>query len=322
MKPYSLPSIINPLYVIITGLLGIAIVVEMYAVTFPIPGDKTGIDFVQAPSFITWAFLIAVLFSVVSILLIPTWQILIRLFQHLWVHNPVRMRRSVISLIIVTIIFLIFLVVFFVLPHNQTIQYFPNPPDPEGIGPRFRLIYIYVALCLLPIFLGMLLLNDVAAQLNEQISTVIKHEKKLFEFITDYLGYQNLLQNYLIAMAVIAALNPIITAAYFSTGVEMGQYLIEKFPRQGIIIYGLILTMLMLFIYVPTYLNLSQVGRNLRDAVHPISSIENLGDTLAKREPLEKLLQTKNGLIENLKSGAFSLTPLVASIFATLFHFG
>ncbi len=82
MKPYNLPQIIHPLYILVTGILGLALPIYMYFWNFPAPNDASGLKFVSAQSFLTWVFLIAVLFSTISIILIPAWVIFIRLFRH------------------------------------------------------------------------------------------------------------------------------------------------------------------------------------------------------------------------------------------------
>ena len=42
MKVYDLPRIVHPLYVLVTGVLGIAMVIYMYIGTFPYQNDNIG----------------------------------------------------------------------------------------------------------------------------------------------------------------------------------------------------------------------------------------------------------------------------------------
>jgi hypothetical protein len=113
------------------------------------------------------------------------------------------------------------------------------------------------------------------------------------------------------------SLNPIVAAAYFSTWNEAGLFSSGVFPAQSIIVYGLIFTLLLILIYVPTYVTLSDVGRELRDTKYPLN-IDNLEETIKKRKVLDDLLQTNIGITENLKNGIFTLSPLVSGLVASL----
>lgn len=72
---------INPVYVLVLGVLGGAIPFFMYLWNFPVSTETDAERFVHAPSFPTWVFLISILFSVVTIILIAGWKVFRELYS-------------------------------------------------------------------------------------------------------------------------------------------------------------------------------------------------------------------------------------------------
>ena len=322
MKVYNLPRIVHPLYVLVTGVLGIAIVVYMYVGTFPYPNDSAGKSIAETPSFVIWVFLIAILFSFLTIVALPAWIVFFRLFKYISNENHIQSRKLIVTLIILTVLLFFLVPAFLFLPHKENIHYIPDLhfPQAPGIGARFIIIYVYTFLVLLPVGLGITLVNTIAEFMTAKIPDVIQSEEKLFEFISDYLEYRNLLQTYLIVLGVVAGLNPLITAAYGAIGVDLGLFTKENLPEGLIIVYGLLLTLILIFIFAPAYYNLSNVGKRLRDSVYPMNSLDKVKDTMTKRDELDNLLQNKVSLTGNIISGALSLSPLITSVLASLFQ--
>lgn len=320
MKVYNLPRIVHPLYVLVTGVLGIAIVVYMYILTFPYPNSSAGKSMAEAPSFLIWVFLIGVLFSFFTIVVLPAWIVFFRLYKYVSNENKSQSRKLIVTLIILTVLLFLLVPAFLFIPHKENIHYIPDLPQAPGIGERFIVIYVYTFLVLLPVGLGITLVNTIAELMTAKIPEVIQSEEKLFDFISDYLGYRNLLQTYLIVLGVVAGLNPLITAAYGAIGIDLGLFTNDNLPRGIIIVYGLLLTLVLIFIFAPAYYNLSNVGKRLRDSVYPMNSLDKVKDTITKRDELDNLLQNKVSLTGNIISGALSLSPLITSVLASLFQ--
>jgi hypothetical protein len=187
---------------------------------------------------------------------------------------------------------------------------------------RFSVVYFYAALGFLPLMFSIILINYIAEVMSADIPVVTGDEKKTVGFIQKYLYYRNILHICLVASGIMLSLNPIITAAYVSIWKEIGVFTDETFPSEGIMIYGLIITLMLILIYVPTYFNLTNVGRELRDAKYPYpQQLDDLKGVMEKRKTLDELLQTNIGITENLKNGIFTLSPLVSGLIAGVLGF-
>src|SRR5688572_3006049 len=129
MKPYRLPKAIHPLYILATGIFGLALALWIFLVGFPLPNYDTGGQFASTRSFLTWVFLIAVLFAILSIIFLPGWSIFFRLFSHLRTDGMVKTGRMVGTLILSTLLYcLVGVALFFVPSTTPSIQYPPMPP--------------------------------------------------------------------------------------------------------------------------------------------------------------------------------------------------
>jgi len=85
-----------------------------------------------------------------------------------------------------------------------------------------------------------------------------------------------------------------------------------------VIIYGLVFTVILLLIYAPTHLALTETSRKLRDGLCPLDSLGTLKADMDQRAALDDLLQTNIGIAENLKAGVATLSPLVTSLIVSL----
>jgi hypothetical protein len=321
IKLPNLSKMINPVYVLIGGVLGGSIPFIMYmGNNFSVSKQSEGLQFTHALSFPTWVFLLSVLFSGISIILIPGWKVYSQLYSSVVNDGQYQSWKIIGVLATSTIMYLLVLLALFALA-GRVIQ-LPKGDFLDKINLRFTVVYLYSALGFLPIMFSIILINYLAEIMSNDIAVVMNDEKKIVEFIQKYLHYRNILQICLITSGIILSLNPIITAAYISIWQEIGIFTRETFPSQGIIIYGLIITLLLIFIYVPTYFNITNVGRELRDAKYPYpQQLDDLKGVLEKRKTLDELLQTNIGITENLKNGIFTLSPLVSGLIAGLLGF-
>jgi len=307
---------INPVHVLVLGVLGGAIPFFMYVWNFPASTQTVAQDFVKAPSFFTWVFLLSTVFSFVTIILIPSWSICRALYSLvIRENNPLHVAGM---LVIAAALYMGMLAAIFTI--SGRVIDLPNGDFLGELNSRFTVVYIYSALGFFPVMFCIILINYIAESMSSKIDLIKDNKEALQLFIQEYLGYRNLLQVCLITIGLILSLNPIVTSAYLSIWKEVGLFTPETFPSQAIIIYGLIFTLLLIFIYVPTYITLTNVGRELRDARYPLD-VDELEDTLKNRKMLNDLLQINFGIADNLKSGIFTLTPLISGLLASLMGF-
>lgn len=292
----------------------------MYMGNFPVSKQPYGLQFTSALSFLTWVFLPSILFSGLTFLILPAWKGCRELYSCV-VDNDRRKPWKVISaLMISTAMYLSVLLALFSLG-DRGIKIPPSDFLNE-LNHRFIVVYFYSALGFLPVMFSILLINYIAEIISAEISLINSDGGKAVEFIRKYLHYRNLLQICLVTSGIILSLNPIISAAYISIWKEIGVFTDETFPSKAIIIYGLIITLMLILIYVPTYFNLMNVGRELRDAKYPYpQQFDDLKSIMEKRKTLDELLQTNVGITENLKNGIFTLSPLVSGLIASLLGF-
>ena len=111
---------------------------------------------------------------------------------------------------------------------------------------------------------------------------------------------------------------PIITAGLRAVLIEAYPHVEQIYPTSFVIIYGLLFTSLLLLIYIPTHIILSEAGKQLRDNLCPLKALDTLVSVVEKRKSLDELLQINVGVTQNLKSGFFTLTPLVSSLVVSL----
>ena len=307
---------INPVQVLVLGTLGGAIPFFMYLWNFPISTQAEARDFAHAPSFATWVFLLSIIFSLVTIILIPSWKICRELYLAVVKENS---PRNVMGMLVVSaVMYLCVLVALFLL--SKRVFVLPHGDFISELNVNFAVVYTYSALGFFPVMFCIVLINYIAEIMSNKIDIVKDDKKELPIFIQEYLDYRNLLQVCLITNGILLSLNPIVTSAYLSIWKEIGIFTAETFPSQAIIIYGLIFTLLLILIYVPTYITLTNVGKELRDAKYPLN-IDALENTLKDRKMLNDLLQINFGITENLKSGIFTLSPLISGLLASLIGF-
>ena len=315
MKTTNFSEMINPVYVLVGGAVGGAIPLFMYLWNFPVSSQTQARDFVGAPSFVTWIFLLSILFSVVTIIIIPSWKIFSELYSSVTKEN--KSWKVVSMLFVSTAIYLLALVAIFSLARSGRFFELAHGDFANELNLRFDLVYIYSALGFFPVMFCIIMIYYMAEIMAKNIGLIKGDNKETIIFIEEYLKYRNLLQVCLIATGIILSLNTIITSAFLQIWKEIGVFTAETFPSQIIIIYGLIFTLLLILNYVPTYITLTNVGRKLRDTKYPLD-IDTLEGTMKNRKMLDDLLQTNIGITENLRNGIFTLSPLVTGLLAGL----
>jgi len=115
-------------------------------------------------------------------------------------------------------------------------------------------------------------------------------------------------------VGAILSMIPITTAGLRANLIAAYPQIEPIYPVSYVIIYGLVFTLLLLLVYLPTHLTLAQASRELRDSLCPLNSLSTLKDTVERRKSLDEILQTNIGLTQNLKSGLVTLAPLISSL--------
>jgi len=322
MKSQDFSRFFHPLYVLITGVLGGGIVFSMFSPYFPLNCKDGVITFFCVPEFFGMFFLMAILWCMMTIFLVPGWGMLIWLFNRHVAEkdNPHRLQEMAQLLVVVTIIAVSSYIVFQSLNlFNPDTQRRINADLPNGVKLITAINSACLFLVILPNILGMSLVNAVVREISPRIQDADQFKTDLsFSLINDLLTYRKVLQIFLVISGALLSMIPLIVVALRSVLITIDSQLGKIYPVSYVIFEGLIFTLLLLFIYVPAYLELSIVGQQLRDALYPLDSLDDLKDTLEKRKALDNLLQTEISLTSNLKSGILTLGPLVSSLLVLL----
>jgi len=320
MKTIDFPRLNSPLYVIISGSLGILITFTLFFYNFPDVSDKAGLAFVARPEYVIWTFLHAILSCVVTVSIIPLWGMLFRFVSdQMETETPETARANIFNLVLSG--FILAVIIFAVLGFITSLssQYFDQSPHiPQNLYNRFYLIYGYTTLSSLPALLGILSINTAAQKTSTKIDLLSQTKEELFELRDELLQYRSLLQVYLLIVGIILSMASITGVGYRAIFVGLKADNIENFPVSHALIFGLFFTILLVLVYVPVHLTLTETSRKLRDAICPITSIETLQEVLPKRKQLDEMLQINVDVMSNLRQGFMTLAPFVSSLFASI----
>jgi hypothetical protein len=316
----DLPKLFSPLYVIISGSLGMIITFAIFFYNFPDASDKVGMAFVTRPEYVVWTFLHAVMSCVVTVSIIPLWNMLFRFVSaQIKTETPKATRVTIFNLVLSG--FILTAIIFAVLGLITALssQYFDQSPYiPKNLYNRFFFIYGYTTLASLPALLGILSIHTAAQKTSVKIDLPEQTKENLFELRDDLLQYRSLLQVYLLVVGTILSMASITGVGFRAIFVGLDASGIENFPVSHALIFGLFFTILLLLVYTPVHLTLTETSQKLRDNICPITSIETLPEVIAQRKYLDEMLQIDVDLISNFKHGFMTLAPFVSSLFVSI----
>jgi MFS family permease len=302
------------LYVLITSLIGLGIVLCLYVWFYPHP-DQVGQQFAATSQYWIWVFLLGIESVFYAVVFIPCWKQFGNLLREYRKGKGTRQRTGILAtLILATLLFFLFLGAI----NASSINTITNIQMPEGHHWRIQVMTLYAALTGLPIVLGMILIYLIVRSKADEIENTTE-ESRLFGIAHELLDYRHLLQTALLVMGVIVSLIPVATAALRSILIALQPDNETRFPITLIAVYGLFYTTVLIVTYAPVHLLLAETSRKLRDRLCPIDTLINLEDHLKKRKMLDEWLETNVGLAQNLKTGVVALSPLIASLVASLF---
>jgi hypothetical protein len=92
------------------------------------------------------------------------------------------------------------------------------------------------------------------------------------------------------------------------------------FPADTVVLYGLVLSLILALVYLPSYLTLQQTGQRLRDRIQPLPEPDDpqFEAHLAKRKAIDELLGLQVSASASFRAGVFILTPLLGSLTSLL----
>jgi len=316
MKLPKFSMFVHPLYVFTAGVIGGGIVAYLFLWNYPLPADK-GLAFVNAPEYLVWVFLLIVLSCLNTIFLLPSVGMFAWLYKKHVLPLGIWRQLAEIAKLLLAAVLLVAIV--------GVLLRFLNSPSlgvdvqyPTGFSLRIAFVKEYTFLAFLPVVLGLLLIYSAARQYAGRIQSEEKTEKELFPEIQELIFHRNMLQNYLLIAGIMLSMVTLATAGQRAILVAVKSSNDLVFPVSLVMIYGLIFTLLLLLIYVPTHLALAEASQKLRDDLCPLDSLDTLKEDLERRGELDELLQTNTDIIQNLKTGIVLLSPLVTGLVTSL----
>ena len=309
----------SPLYVLISGSVGMFIIFTLFYYKFPDATDEIGMAFVSRPEFPIWVFMHAILACVVTITFFPLWGILIEFVRdQMKTESANRNRKTVFNLIFQGVVLATF--IFSVLGFLTIISYKYFDQSlyiPKNFYNRVLFILSFPTLSSLPALLGIMSIHTAVGKVSQKIDTPDQAKEELFSLQGELQHYRFLLQGYLLFLGVILSMAAITGVGYRAIFVGLGAKEIEYFPVTHAMGFGLVFTILLLLVYLPVHFALTETSRKLRDRICPITSIETLQEVMAKRKYLDEMLQTNVDIMSNFKSGFMTLAPFLSSILAS-----
>jgi hypothetical protein len=173
MKFNGYSKVFNPVYVLVTGSLGVLITFAMFLYRYPGPFDQVGQAFVSRPEFLIWVFLHAFLSCIITIALFPIWRVLFGFFlDQVKTETTVKRRKMFFTLIINAVIWIILTFALLSFLTSVFNRYFdPSPYVPGGYEDRITFIYVYTFLVALPALLGMMTIHTAVQKLSKNIES-------------------------------------------------------------------------------------------------------------------------------------------------------
>ena len=136
-----------------------------------------------------------------------------------------------------------------------------------------------------------------------------------------YLGLRSELERLLGVLGIIIGMAVLASAALRGIELDYADLHPEKnieFPAENVILYGLVLSLVLALVYLPTYATLQQTGSKLRDAIAPFPGREDFEEGMARRRTLDELLGLRLSATASFRAGVAILSPLIGSVLGLL----
>jgi hypothetical protein len=93
---------------------------------------------------------------------------------------------------------------------------------------------------------------------------------------------------------------------------------VGSFHAESIVVYGVVLSLLVALVYLPTYLVAHAVGEDLRDELVPFPEPKQLSEGLEERRKLDEALGLTVSATASFRAGVAILAPLLGSLTSLL----
>jgi hypothetical protein len=293
MQTLSFPK---PFTVILMSLAGAAIGVSV--VLFQARSTPESQQFVDAPQFYVWIFLLGLSTAVMVISVALMLKPLQELKPH-WRGHKIEITLS--SLLMCLL---------FVVPLASSV------PESGSVLVYHRIkmtiLLVMGIVVSLQALVGIWLVN-VALRTFQKTETPSKQ-------IASFLRLREHLQRFLVILGTLVSLLTLSTGALRHTLVSARFVEEADFPVELVLVYGAYFTVLIALSYIPTYTFLIAVGRRICDALFPLSSLEagSIGQWHSERKSLEALLHIQVGVGKSFGTGIAISAPLISGIISVL----
>ena len=136
-----------------------------------------------------------------------------------------------------------------------------------------------------------------------------------------YLGLRSELERLLGVLGAIIGMAVLASAALRNVELDYASLHPEKniaFPAENVILYGLVLSVVLALVYLPTYATLQRTGATFRDAIARFPEPEDFEEDMARRRTLDELLGLRLSATASFRAGVAILSPLIGSVLGLL----
>ena len=284
--------------VMLLGTIGVVIGVAI--ILYPIVGlSNETQEFIKKPEFLIYLLLKCAQIAFFAIIAIPLYKSVIQLKKY-FAGNKLEIAISLVLL----------LILLSTLPAGTSyyIPFLYELPLPHLAIKVLIFSVSWLFICLLAATGVWLVYTGLRSSFKN-----IKPEE---EYIQLYLRFREYLQQFLWIMGMMLGLIILAVGAMNRLHIAMGR----DYPLLFVLAYGASLTVILTLVYVPVYVSLVSVGRQVCDTFFKMPSIysKSWTDVYSKRKKLEELLQLGITAGQNLRATVAILIPLLSGIISTL----
>jgi tetrahydromethanopterin S-methyltransferase subunit G len=244
-------------------------------------------------------------------------SLVVILLRHWRLRRPDSVRREVVPS---AVVFVLALAAFAVVPHfTRTLHTVPEDLIP-GVAYRIGVLTVLGGLVALAAATSIWLIRG-------RVEALETGRKLTGGELRTYLGLRSDLERLLgflgavigLGVLTVAALRQVVVQEY-NHHLRLVKDPLVKFPPEVLILYGVVLTLIVALVYLPTWATMQQTGSMMRDGVAPLPepTSDQLEAQLQKRAALDDLLGLRVSASTSFKAGVAILSPLLASLTSLL----
>jgi hypothetical protein len=245
-------------------------------------------------------------------------SLVVILLRHWRLRRPDSVRREVVPS---AVVFVLALAAFAVIPHfTRTLHTVPDDLIP-GVAYRIGVLTALGGLVALAAAISIWLIRG-------RVEALEAGRKLTGGELRTYLGLRSDLERLLgflgavigLGVLTVAALRQVVVQEYDHHQFRLVTDPPVKFPPEVLILYGVVLTLIVALVYLPTWATMQRTGSMMRDGVAPLPepTSDQLEAQLQKRAALDDLLGLRVSASASFKAGVAILSPLLASLTSLL----